>query len=376
MPDPCACPSQKKLIVHSCVWGMLALLAYTLLIVVRAAGQVPMHRHALLLSILGAGGAALVIGLGVGLPRIARSIAVALLGLLLLLNTELLGGPLAAAFAGFDPRIASVVVRLTGLRYLLLVVVAVGLAGAVASRVYSRGWTTRLVTVIGSLAALLVLAVVVVELVVWLVSASGLGAMPTSVVRIVLLCVCSVATLLSFVGVLCAALHGAIPWRPRELRAFSVFGPQLAYYLLMAGFLGGGLYTCIRFGEGVWPYLQLGGMLLPELCALFLSVVGLADTVCQSLWLAGCEPTPEGPMRPRVVEDVPLARVARARPKPVELAPDARPVVTVPRAIEVAPKPEPPSVEERLTRLKGLADKGLISEAEYRKRKEELLKEV
>lgn len=365
-------PSQKALVVHSCVWGVLSLAAYTLLIVVAATGRGATVPHLVLLSILGAGGSVLVVGLGAGLPKIARSITVACLGLLLLVNVQFLQGasPLDYAATLYHTDFGSKVAELPGLRYLLLSMMAVAVAGAVASRTYSRSLTTRLVTLIGALGGLAMATIVTIEVVVWLFQETGLGAMPKTAEMIILLSVMCLAAVLCFTAMLCTVLHGALPSRARGLRAFGVFGCQVAYYLLLAGAVAVFVIIMVRSRAGVWDYLLRAGLLVPELCALYLSVAGLADTVCQSLWMAGREPSPEGPMRARVVDDIPMARVrAPVRPAPVRPAP-------VRKAIEPAPHPEPPSVEERLKRLKGLHEKGLISDDEYKKRKEEVLKDV
>jgi len=70
----------------------------------------------------------------------------------------------------------------------------------------------------------------------------------------------------------------------------------------------------------------------------------------------------------------PAAAVPPA-PAPVAPAPKPAPAATL-APPPAPPKPLPASLEERLRKLKQLRDQDLISEADYQKRKQELLKEI
>jgi hypothetical protein len=72
--------------------------------------------------------------------------------------------------------------------------------------------------------------------------------------------------------------------------------------------------------------------------------------------------------------------VARSAPRPSP-ATAPTPATTAPTPATTAPAPAAasapkPSLEERLKRLKDLADQGLITADEYARRKAELLKEL
>jgi hypothetical protein len=76
---------------------------------------------------------------------------------------------------------------------------------------------------------------------------------------------------------------------------------------------------------------------------------------------------------------LPLPAVTPApAPLPAPVAPAAKPApLAAPApAPAPAPKPLPASLEERLRKLKQLRDQDLITEADYQKRKQELLKEI
>ena len=433
-------PSQVSLVVHSCLWGALCLGAYATLIVAAVSMRPRPSSLFLVLSIVGAALSALAIGLGAGLPRIARSITVACLGLLLVANFQILllapSRSLATAcLLGLDRMVQQSAHHMVW-GYLLVFLAAVALAGAVASKTCSRSLTTRLLTSIPAGMAMILMGVGLVLLVIWMARGEGgLGDMRKTVGAVASLLVVCLAVVLGMTGMVCALAHGVTRSRDPALRTFSLLSTQLAYYLLLGNVLVAGTVVAIQAKAGMWSYVLLGVSWVPELGALFLWIVGMADVVRQALWMAGHVPSPEGGLRPHVVDDIPVARVrgvptapdrvpeARVIPDAVpearvvpDHAPEARvvpddlpearlvsddatedapdsddapqaPAVpddvpaarvrTSPQhAVRPDPVAKPPSVEDRLKRLKDLHDKGLISDTEYNKRKNKMLDEL